>query len=69
MTQNDITRALGKLTGGQAFITSAQLTRALGCADQYKVKKEYLSGLEAVNGKYYLIREVAAELKRRAKPT
>lgn len=64
MTQNDIAYALGKVTNGQAFITCTQLARALGRADPQKVKKDYLLDLEAVDRKYYLIRDVAAKLKK-----
>ena len=67
MTRNDITAALRQVTGGQAFITCSQLARALGRADPQKVKREYLRDLEAVNGKYFLIREVSEVLKEKCK--
>ena len=67
MTRNDIVYALRQVTGGQAFITLSQLTRALGRADPQKVKREYLADLEAVGGKYFLIREVAGVLKEKCR--
>ena len=66
MTQNDIAYALKQATNGQAFITLSQLARALGRADPQKVKRDYLMDLEAVDKKYYLIRDVASVLKSKA---
>ena len=66
MTQNDIVYALRQVTDGQAFITLSQLARALGRADPQKVKRDYLLDLEAVDKKYYLIRDVAKVLKSKA---
>lgn len=63
MTSNDITAALRQVTDGQAFITLSQLARAMGRSNLTKVKNDYLRGLEAVDGKYYLVREVSARLK------
>lgn len=65
MTCSDISASLRKVTGGQAFITVSQLAKALGRTDQAKVRKAYLSDLTAVDGKYFLIAEVADVLKRR----
>lgn len=59
-----IVDSLRLVTGGQAFITATQLARALGCADSYKVKTKYLKGLPALNGKYYMILDVAEELRK-----
>lgn len=63
MNRNDICKELSRIADGQAFITCAQLSRALGISHQERVKKDYLKGLEAINGKYYLIREVAEVIK------
>ena len=63
MTSNDITAALRQVTEGQAFITLSQLARAMGRSNLTKVKNDYLKGLEAVDGKYYLVRDVAVRLK------
>lgn len=65
MTRTDIAGALRAVTEGQAFITASQLARAMGRSDQRKVKDAYLKDLEAVDGKYYLIIEVAKALKER----
>ena len=67
MTQNDISAALSQVAQGQAFITCAQLTRALGRKDADKVRRSYLLDLEALDGRYYLIRDVAAILKQHCK--
>lgn len=66
MTRQDIAKDLRTVTGDQAFITASQLTKALGRVDPYKVKKEYLMELEHVDGRY-LISEVAAALKKKAR--
>lgn len=65
MTQNDITHGLRMVTDGQAFITVSQLAKAMGRSDPKRMKKLYLEGLEAVDGKYYLVTEVAGVLKSR----
>lgn len=64
MTRTDISAELRRVTEGQAFITVTQLARALGEKNTSRVKTKYLEGLESVNGKYYLITEVADALKR-----
>lgn len=67
MTANSLVKALQDVTEGQAFITASQLARAFGRTDQAKVRKAYLSGLEAIDGKYYLVRDVAAVLQKRSR--
>ena len=67
MTRNDICTELSRVAEGQAFITCAQLSKAMGIKHSEIVKKEYLSGLEAVNGRYFLVREVADVLKKKCK--
>ena len=67
MTRNDICAELARVTEGQAFITCSQLARALGIKHTENVKKEYLAGLEAVDGKRFLIREVADALKKKCR--
>ena len=59
MIRSEIASELRRVTDGQAFITSTQLARAFGCAKADKVKEKYLKNLEAIDGKYYLIKEVA----------
>lgn len=63
MTKTEIAKVLEKETNGQAFITVSQLTKLLGRTDSRKVKNSILRDLETVNGKYYLIKEVADTLK------
>ena len=65
MTRNEIAKALSNVAEGAEFITAAQLTRALGRTNPKRIKAAYLKGLAAVDGKYYLIREVATVLKER----
>ena len=61
MQISDIRNALG-YSDKQRFITKAQLSEVFGHKDRRAVDK-YVSGLEAVDGKYYLITDVARRLK------
>lgn len=65
MLKQEIVRRFERDTNGQAFVTVAQLARLMGRRDQGKLKKAYLSGLEAIDGKYYFIPDVAQVLKER----
>ena len=67
MNRNDICAELRRVAEGQAFITCAQLSKALGIKHTEIVKREYLTGLEAINGKYFLIREVADAIKKKCR--
>jgi len=67
MTKQDIRRALAKAGETQAFITATQLAECMGIKTANYVKKAFLSGLECVDGKYYFIPDVAAELISRRK--
>ena len=62
MTKQDIRRALAKAGETQAFITATQLAECMGIKTANYVKKAFLSGLECVDNKYYLISDVAAVL-------
>lgn len=70
MLRKDIERAISfgltaeekRTTAG--FITKTQLARVMGISDIHKINK-YLDGLEAIDGKYYLIPMVAEKLQRR----
>ena len=62
MTKQDIRRALAKAGEAQAFITATQLAECMGIKTANYVKKTFLSGLECVDNKYYLISDVAAVL-------
>jgi len=62
MTRQDIRRALAKAGETQAFITAAQFAEVMGIKTVNHAKRAFLSGLECVDGKYYFIPDVAAEL-------
>lgn len=67
MTGQDIRRALAKAGETQAFITAAQFAEVMGIKTVNHAKRAFLSGLECVDGKYYFIPDVAAELISRRK--
>lgn len=67
MTRQDIRRALAKVGEAQAFITAAQFAEVMGIKTVNHAKRAFLSGLECVDGKYYFIPDVAAELISRRK--
>lgn len=67
MTKQDIRRALAKAGETQAFITAAQFAEVMGIKTVNHAKRAFLSGLECVDGKYYFIPDVAAELISRRK--
>lgn len=67
MTRQDIRRALAKAGETQAFITAAQFAEVMGIKTVSHAKRAFLSGLECVDGKYYFIPDVAAELISRRK--
>ena len=67
MTRQDIRRALAKAGETQAFITAAQFAEVMGIKTVNHAKRAFLSGLECVDGKYYFIPDVAAELISRRK--
>lgn len=62
MEKADIVRALRRASDQQGFITLKELMEAFGKKERRSVLK-YVDGLEAVNGKYYLITDVAAVIK------
>lgn len=64
MTRNDIVQALKAANDGAEFITATQLAKALHRSNTYKVKQQYLAGLEAISGKYYLVRQVAERMQK-----
>jgi len=67
MTRQDIRRALAKAGETQAFITAAQFAEVMGIKTVNHAKRAFLSGLECVDGKYYFIPDVVAELISRRK--
>lgn len=65
MTKQEICRSLERVSGTAAFITATQLTQALGMKTVWRVQKNYLEGLDRVDGKYYFIPDVAKVLMER----
>ena len=66
MTKQDIERALQKIAANKAFITTREVARAMGQKNDHRVKKKYLDGLPRVDGKYFLIKDVAKVLMERS---
>ena len=67
MTKQEIVRRFERETNGQAFITATQFTRLIGQKNSFRVKKEYLDGLDAVDGVMYFIPDVASRMMERIK--
>ena len=59
MTKTKLKRAMIHHAKGAEVMTATQVASFLGVSDSFKAKKKYLVGLEAIDGKYYLIDEVA----------
>lgn len=59
MTKQKIKRALERIVEGQAFITASKVAKAMEYKTVYYVKNKYLKDLDRVNGKLYLIDDVA----------
>lgn len=64
MQKQDIVLRLKKHARGAEFITKKQIADTFGMIKQEHVKR-YIKGLQAIDGKYYDILEVAGELQRR----
>lgn len=67
MTKRDIAKALKKVANDQAFMTCTELCKALGVKNRARVRERYLLGLPTLDGKYYLIDEVAESLEQHVK--
>ena len=66
MTRSEIAAELRKMSGG-GLITLREVCRFVRDSNTYRVRKQYLSGLESCNG-HYLVSDVAkriSEKKRR----
>jgi hypothetical protein len=61
MELRDIRAALG-YSDDRRFTTRADLMKAFGASDRRTVNR-YLDGLEAIDGKHYLISDIAKRLK------
>lgn len=62
MIRTDIAQELRRFTG-RGTIRASELGMFLGDKNVSRVKRKYLSGLEAIGGQQYLIPEVAERLK------
>lgn len=65
MQKREMVNAMEK-TAGSLFVTKKKVAEWFGISDPHNVSK-YLYGLEAIDGKYYFIPEVAEALKARAR--
>ena len=65
MQKTEMIKAMEK-TAGKLFITKKGAAELFGIKDPHYAAK-YLQGLEAIDGKYYFIPEVAASLKARCR--
>ena len=59
MSITEIKESLKRAAGGAEFITATQVGKCLGIKNKESIRNKYLSGLEKVDGKYYLISDVA----------
>ena len=63
MIRTDIAKELRRYTG-RGTIKASEVAGFLGDKNVSRVKQKYLSGLEAIGGRAYLIPEVAERLKK-----
>lgn len=63
MDRATLTAALRRHTGGAEVITKTQLQAFMGIRGPQHIQR-YVDRLDALDGKYYLVSEVAAELMR-----
>lgn len=64
MDKQSITAALRRSAEGAEFITKTQFKKMMGISKMDHIQK-YFTGLESIDGKYYLISDVAGELMHR----
>ncbi len=64
MDRQSITAALRRSADGAEVITKTQFKKFMGISKTDHVQK-YFAGLESIEGKYYLISDVAGELLQR----
>ena len=62
MIRTDIAKELRRYTG-KGTIRASEVAEFLGDSNVSRVKQKYLSGLEAIGGRAYLITDVAERLK------
>ncbi|MEY8366799.1 hypothetical protein AALA22_14265 [Anaerovoracaceae bacterium 41-7] len=63
MEKNQMKRDLERFCGG-VFITRQKLAESMGISNPRHVDR-FLAGLERIDGKYYLVSDIAARLKER----
>lgn len=66
MDRQSITAALKRCNDGAEVITKSEFQRFMGIKKADHVKK-YFADLESIDGKYYLVTDLAGELVRRKK--
>ena len=64
MDRQSRTAVLRRSAEGAEFITKTQFKKMMGISQMDHIQK-YFAGLESVDGKYYLISDVAGELMHR----
>lgn len=69
MTVQELIRDMRRHTGGAGMITVAEFAAFMAQTNHDRVKKKYLIGLEAVDGKYYYIPDVARAIYERREIT
>ena len=65
MIYSDVKESLKKQADGADFITVTQVGRCLGIKNREVVRNRYLNGLDKVDGRYYLISDVAHRIMER----
>lgn len=63
--RQDLRRELQKVAETQCFMTATQFAKCMGIKTRDYAKREFLSGLECVNGKYYFIQDIIDALMSR----
>lgn len=62
MSAKEIAAEMRRQYPGKGFVTQSEIAAFIGEKNQYRVKKKYLTGLEALGGKRYLVTDVAKAL-------
>ena len=65
MIYSEVKESLKKQADGADFITATQVGRCLGIKNREVVRNRYLNGLDKVDGRYYLIADVAHRIMER----
>lgn len=62
MTKQGVKKALERVSQSQGFVTATQFAHFMGIKTADYAKKQFLNGLECVNGKYYFIEDITEEI-------